>query len=130
MRWLKQHEYDAITTRALTTVYGLDERQAKALVAARWPMPGSGVPSEALGRGLQVSLDDVADWLRKTVGECWHDGEPVDAAATFFSPSLVDSFLEWAVSTGRAKPTPVGEAMTRDFRPVNRILRAAKAGEN
>ncbi|RMD85728.1 MAG: hypothetical protein D6815_01230 [Candidatus Dadabacteria bacterium] len=130
MRYLNNSEYESFLLSVLKKT-GLTADDALRLLAARWPMPAvPGLGNEAFGRGLIVSHEDVADWLREVIGETWDNGEPVEPTTTLVSPRLADSFFAWAVANGRAKSTPVGQMMSRNPERLDMILKASKAHEN
>lgn len=129
MRYLTNAEYENILLLALKR-HGLSESQARSLIAARWPMFGTGLVVEAEGRGLLIALKDIQDWLNVVTNGFWADGEPIRAEDTLFSPDLAEKLFTWCVETGRAKPTIIGELINDNPRPLNRILKLANTPHN
>jgi hypothetical protein len=93
-------------------------------------MEASGLIAEAYGRGLIVTLDDVEDWLVAQYGDTLPDGEPMSSERVVVMPDAAEAFMEWAVETGRAKLTELGEKWNKNFAPIERKLRSAKWLDN
>lgn len=129
MQYLNNEEYEAIAALALKR-YGLTQSQIQTLLAARWPMLGTGLISEAEGRGLIITRQDIEDWLREITGGKWSDGAPVTPENTFFSLPLAERFFEWCVKTKRAKPTLVNHLLEENPSYKKRILQLANSQSN
>ena len=122
MRPLTTAEYDALQLRILKGV-GLDESQARSLLALRWPQLPATVVVECLGRGAIVDVLDVVDFLK-------HIGcDPLEGP-WLFNGNMVDAFLEWAVANDRVRPTEVAKAADRDPGRLKAMLEASTFPQN
>lgn len=84
-----------------------------------------GVVNEASGRGLMVGLGDIDDFVREMTGTGLAEDD-------VFEPEIVSEFLRWAVESGRAKLTPIGQHLQRPDadKRIKARCRVAAAGTN
>ncbi len=75
------------------------------LLNARWPMTANAVLAECSGRGLNLSITDLEEFLWDLKGKQLPDGLPVDPHRIMFDPIPVDRLLDWAVQHDRGTPS-------------------------
>jgi hypothetical protein len=95
-------------------------------IGCRWPMLASEVPDEARGRGLIVTAEDVSAFIAEqlaTADDREYAAELMENIPNVcFTPAAVDLFLEWSVTTERARAIPEYEEQPQ------RIAAAIRAG--
>jgi hypothetical protein len=126
-RFLRTDEYESLLMAGLKR-YGLAESDIRALLDARWPLFDISVLTEAQGRGIVISMEDVQGFLDALIDKL--GVAPFIARETCFEPHVFDEMLEWCIAHGRGVPTLAGELMRDRPRDLQRILQGTKAGCN
>jgi len=116
MRYLSLEEYETVLRAGLRRL-GLSDHEVERLILCRWPLDAVGLVTEAHGRGLTVTLDDVQAFLATL-------DERLTTANAFFAPGVAERFLQWAVESGRAGLTPVGKLMNERSADLELILQS------
>ncbi len=119
--------YESLVLAGLERL-GMTPDQARDVSAGRWPMTGAAAVCECRGRGLELCLEDLTDFLVwKFERLVFDDGAPIDAEAIGWSPRILDESLQWAVANGRgtlANDAPEEPELLPSFVSVAAMLEA------
>jgi hypothetical protein len=97
--------YDGLVIAGLKRI-GLNNKRAQEVAANRWPMDARAAIYECIGRGLELELRDLTDFLRyKFKCDTFDDGEPLLAHCVGWIPLTVEELLRWALANTRGKGT-------------------------
>lgn len=114
-------EYEAAVVAGLAR-QGIEHATARRLLAARWPMTVHALLGELAVRGLALTLDDFAAYLRAAGVNLEEVG---DLADVLVAPHAAERFLGWCLAEGRGKYTALAMLHGRHPQVLEALQREA-----
>lgn len=93
---------------------GFPPRQAIDLVDSRWPLYGNFLLAECSGRGIELTMTDVENYLWEKFGSRRQNNETYDPATVPFSASDTECLLEWCSQKNQGKQVGLLATMSEE----------------